>query len=352
MPTFSDPTKGERFEVPEDKNERMMRARVWARIEKALPHHHHIIMTVVQAGDKGNVHALLGALEDEAWQVHEASLCDDLAAVINFRKVGRTYASFKEQVLQLHANFNNIRDPEFALGPGWLPAFVLRAFQEDESYREQITAALERARSGPLTLPLLLDILAGGAKRDEARLKRAKQPKSDGVKGFVTQTKPRKKNPPSASQQQSTTTQSHTSTKRVCYQFRETGTCKYGQACRFSHGDAEATYGVDLPQGQRGQCYYCRSPDHGVNACPKKLAKEATAHVATTNVEGGGGGGVRGGGGEGGGGGGGGRGKGEGEVHANVAKALTIEDIGEQLSNALDLGVDHEVFAATASRRQ
>ena len=78
----------------------------------------------------------------------------------------------------------------------------------------------------------------------------------------------------------------------VCFHFRDKGTCKWGDRCRYSHG---STSTPGKSSQLTGSCVVCASPAHGINQCPvhqkkKKQAastkqKEATAMLAKLSEE-------------------------------------------------------------------
>jgi hypothetical protein len=165
----------------------------------------------------------------------------------------------------------------FEVGAGLLPAFALRALQSSNYDYLRVDIALLHKVVGAITTSRIQQDMTAAHSQAISR------PSGRALMGSA---RPPAHSPP-ADPSRHAGPPSRQETLQACFNFRDRGTCRFGDKCRFDHGGGAGKVGKDRPQ-LTGVCAACSSPAHGMNQCPVhkqrlrkgEKAEQAKAHLA------------------------------------------------------------------------
>ena len=154
----------------------------------------------------------------------------------------------------------------FEVGDGLLPAFTMRALQSSNFEHLRVDITLLHKVAGDITVSRILTDMNAAHSLSLTR------PNGRALLGNA-----QTPNPPASVPPPRRTTSSATGLQ-MCFNFRDKGTCRFGDKCRYDHGGG-AGRTKDSPQLD-GVCASCSSRSHGLSQCPthkQRLRKAGTA---------------------------------------------------------------------------
>ena len=251
---YRDPMKD--GDVPEPAVDRKRRVLASTWLADSLVHHPDLVSAVRQH----DVAALVMMVMTTCASKDGVRVLTNIFEMTSLKKLpGEPWSVLCSTVTRLHSEMGQVKDERFKVGSGILPAFLLRALDNDEDYKVEV--ALLR-RQEDVTVE---DIV------------RAASIKSVVAEAGGVQPGGRLTGLGAAPFNRSTTATG------VCYGWRDNGKCRFGEKCKFSHQSG----GAPKPAPKTsGGCLECGSLSHGFQDCGrraerlKKASDERTAMVA------------------------------------------------------------------------
>ena len=242
MVYFMDPVT----DKAENADQRQLRLLVWNRLKLVLSKHPHLAKQVVNRGD---VAALLAAGRAVARARGPRVLLEAFRAVAQLKKTpGVPWPKFADEVARVRSVFSAERDSSMRVPDNLISAFVLAALDGDSRYH--VTRSMLMAkRTRPSLTEVMMELTRtaselGGDRGAGGATSSTGSPGSGSLTGMAARVGGRK----------------------VCFQWRDTGKCRFGDKCRFVHALS-------------GGCAECGG-EHDVKDCPKKRISQLEAKVA------------------------------------------------------------------------
>jgi hypothetical protein len=255
-------------DVVENRAAQRLRYKVWSYAMEMLLHHPDLIA----GGCAGDIVSLYERMQTFVGKNDIDTILDSYRALITISKSQTTpWLDVLGVITAARLALAQTTDPEFQVPDRLQKLFLFRAMAGDARYSTPM-AFLQKEHG--LTMPTLLLRITKEARQIEAPAA------STPLTGMVAQVK----------------------SKGVCYSYRDHGKCKFGDGCKFIHGEAsgdevsrsgstrsrsksKAKVTPDSTEG-RG-CYECGSTSHGVANCEQyKQRKKASAGQAAPAMAG------------------------------------------------------------------
>jgi hypothetical protein len=226
-----------------------------------MPHHSHVVVSC-RHGDISGIWALARAL-----CVGDAtsSKLDAITAMVNMVRVPpQSWPALSHMAtqLQLSLHRDSTGDNRLLVGLGLLPEFVMRALQSPNFDYLRVDVALLHKVAGHITIEriqhdmsaahsLVMSRPGGRALHAQAPPAPVPDPPPDVASALAASGVP------------------------VCFQFRDKGSCRFGDKCRYTHGNSGPAKGSGTAKDPSltGVCASCSSPSHGINQCPVRLQR-------------------------------------------------------------------------------
>lgn len=252
--TYPDVKDGQVAKRAETGAERKARARLWTALCKVLAHHKQLIT----AQRQGDIAGLVGAVRGLCLGNEEVTLANHISKMCELAKTpSKDIPTLLAEISRLDAALSGVTDSGWKLGEKILPCFALMMFDHFEEIKTDVgllrklqgeTLAVQRVISDLGKAHSLLPETAVGMYAGS----RAGTDGRNRARGGATGTP-------------------------ICFDFHDTGKCRRGDRCRYTHVDGEHR------SRARGSdsCYECGASDHGINACPKRKARQATFKSVT-----------------------------------------------------------------------
>jgi hypothetical protein len=239
----------ENTDVCESGNERAIRVTGWTWYVDALRNH----AGIVNAVRPYDIHALVKMVKVSCIGEDSVRVLNNIRDMVKLSKLpGQPFAPFCSEVTRLMAEMGRVTDDRYKIGPGVLPAFVLRAIEDDEAY--QVDVAFLRRQGANLDKIIhdlsqkAVTVESGVAKVTGLQVSLGK---GAGYGSGVS--------------------------KGPCYNWRDNGACKFGEACRFSHAGASSVVpkaSSTAPAASRAACLECGSNRHGYRDCDRRKMRQ------------------------------------------------------------------------------
>lgn len=257
VPIFLDPLK----DRPESADMRTRRGAMYAVLMKVAANHIHILESIVP----GNVAAAVDAIKEVCLGSEDIQVCDAVTQmVLQSLKPVRPWPKLAKKLNNLAFILSQVTDPEIAIGSRVLPRFALRALSHYDEYKFEVSL-LHKLRGVPLTVQYIIQQInklhgesmqSGGvlsAHMASLGLDGGGGGSNGTLTGFVAEP-----NSP------------------VCRNFGRTGSCSYGDRCKFQHIEGTGAGGGGARSSSTSSdfaCYECGAKDHGIKECPKYKAR-------------------------------------------------------------------------------
>jgi hypothetical protein len=249
-------------ELPETQALAGQRAVAQSLLERVfMPHHAHVIVSCKQ----GDIAAIWSLARQLCVGDATAARLDTITSMVQMvRSPPPSWPELSHLITQIQMQLTREQPQGGGMELGWrlLPEFIMRALQSTnyDHLRVEI-ALLHKISSAVTTERIQQDMTAAHA------LSVSRPPPA---RALVSQHLPAPTHAPTPEQPPRT--------KKPCFNIRDHGTCKYGDACRYDHG-AAAPSG---PPQLSGVCAACSSPSHGINQCPVHKASQLVRRKAGT----------------------------------------------------------------------
>ena len=252
------------YEDPLNKNlpesVELARARILAQrlLEAVLVNHLHVIKSCAP----GNIADMVARLRSLCAGDPAAVAMDLVAELVDLsRSPPKPWSVLASRLCQLQVRLLEC-SPALSLGVDLIAAHALRALSHFPEL--QVELSMLHKRSGPLSLAVIVSTINKAVDANPALGGTALGP----VRGFVARVPyaPGKLRP-------------------VCFTFRDTGRCRRGSECKFSHdakdiaaAASSSSSGV-APGASTGVCYECGSTQHGVHECVLHAERKGMAKL-------------------------------------------------------------------------
>jgi hypothetical protein len=222
--------------VPEDSTARRLRMTVWEALRKSLTKHTDLVVQQKE-GDVASLIALVAAIPKT---LGVRGLLEDVRTMTKLKKTpNKRWADLVKEIKLLQESFSSVEDEGMRVGDRMLAEFVMQDLESDPDYAVEVSM-LRKERGG-----IQLDRIIADIGRRALSVEAGKATLT--LSGLQAKVEANARKPGRSA---------------VCFKFRDSGTCRFGDTCRFSHDTRS-----------RGACYVCGDTGHGVNArgeCPER----------------------------------------------------------------------------------
>ena len=248
---FQDPL--EEGDVPESAGDRSKRMIAWTWYCDSLKHHPEVV-AVVTCGDIANLVMMVMSKCVGEESVKIITNIFDMTSLK--KKPGEPWSVMCAELVRLHSEMSQVEDPRYMIGPGVLPAFALRGLDFDDAYK--VNVELLRRDKEVTVERIVQDISVKAVAVEAANTVTS----SVAIKGLTASAHVGKDKGDGRGAGKGG------GGRGVCFLWRDKGTCRFGEDCRYSHAPST-----------RDACHECGSKDHGVHRCPRKKAREEAASI-------------------------------------------------------------------------
>ena len=249
--TFMDPVT----DKAEDSSSRVKRYLCWSKLAPSLANHAHVIEGVV----RGDIATLVYNVMVLGEHAGVSGVLKAVASIVSLRKTTDTpWSAIVQAVSAARATMAQCTEPELCIHDRLVTEYLLRALDSDPRYAVEV--ALIR-RDVPALATVLATLSTAAASIEASQV-------------------------PTSSANLATRPSGTTPGKRgQCYRWRDTGSCKFGSSCSYSHTGPVKPRDPRKPKEPRGACLECGAKDHGISKCPQYISRKkaydtATAHLA------------------------------------------------------------------------